>query len=72
MAQGYLQVDVISDADNFPIDKALVEISRTEEPEQILEQVTTNRSGQTENLTLDAPLKMWSANLSCRSRHRCF
>ena len=55
MAQGYLQVDVISDADNFPIDKALVEISRTEEPEQILEQVTTNRSGQTENLTLDAP-----------------
>lgn len=55
MAQGYLQVDVISDTDNFPVQDAQIEISRTEEPDTILEQVTTNQSGQTENLTLDAP-----------------
>ena len=55
MAQGYLQVDVISDTDNFPVQDAQIEISRTEEPDTILEQVTTNQSGQTENLTLEAP-----------------
>ena len=55
MAQGYLQVDVVSDADNFPIQDATIEISSTEEPEQILEQVTTDQSGQTESLTLEAP-----------------
>ncbi len=55
MATGYLQVDVVSDANNFPINDARISISKTEEPEQTLEEITTNSSGQTENLSLEAP-----------------
>lgn len=55
MAKGYLQMDVVSDADNFPVADAEISISRTEEPDQILEQIITNSSGQTENVALDAP-----------------
>lgn len=55
MSQGFLQVDVVSDTNNFPVANAEVSISRTEEPEDTLEQVTTNSSGQTENVSLDAP-----------------
>lgn len=55
MAQGFLQVDVVSDANNFPITDANISISRTEEPETTIEQLTTNSSGQTENVTLEAP-----------------
>lgn len=55
MAQGFLQVDVVSDANNFPIKDANVSIARTEEPGDVIEQITTNSSGQTENVTLEAP-----------------
>lgn len=55
MATGYLQVDVVSDANNFPIKDANISISKTEEPGQTLEEITTNSSGQTENITLEAP-----------------
>ncbi|MBQ7795345.1 MAG: peptidoglycan-binding protein [Lachnospiraceae bacterium] len=55
MAQGYLQVDVVSDANNFPIADANISISKNEEPDTILEQLVTNRSGQTENVALEAP-----------------
>lgn len=55
MAQGFLQVDVVSDTDNFPVTDASVSISRTEEPDQTLEVLTTNSSGQTENVSLEAP-----------------
>lgn len=55
MAQGFLQVDVVSDANNFPITDAEISISRTEEPENTIEQLTTNSSGQTENVALEAP-----------------
>ena len=55
MAQGFLQIDVVSDTDNFPVTDANVSISRTEEPDQTLEQLTTNSSGQTENVSLEAP-----------------
>lgn len=55
MAKGYLQMDVVSDADNFPVADAEISISRTEEPDQVLEQIITNSSGQTENVALDAP-----------------
>lgn len=48
-------MDVVSDANNFPIADANISISSTEEPEQTLEQLTTNSSGQTENITLEAP-----------------
>lgn len=55
MAQGYLQVDVVSDANNFPINDASISIAKTETPEDIVEELKTNSSGQTENVALDAP-----------------
>ena len=55
MAQGYLQVDVVSDANSFPVQDADVSIARTETPDEIIEETRTNSSGQTENLPLDAP-----------------
>ena len=54
MAQGYLQVDVVSDANSFPVQDADI-VARTEEPDEIIEETRTNSSGQTENLPLDAP-----------------
>lgn len=55
MAQGYLQVDVVSDANSFPVQDADIVVARTEEPDEIIEETRTNSSGQTENLPLDAP-----------------
>ena len=52
---GFLQVDVVSSQNNFPISGANISISSDQTPEAILEQTTTNSSGQTENLTLVAP-----------------
>ena len=48
MAQGYLQVDVVSDVNSFPVQDADVAIARTEEPDKIIEETRTNSSGQTE------------------------
>ena len=45
MAQGYLQVDVVSDTNNFPVTDASISISKTETPEEILEEVRTDSSG---------------------------
>ena len=55
MAQGYLQVDVVSDANSFPVQDADIVIARTEEPDEIIEETRTNSSRQTENLPLNAP-----------------
>ena len=55
MAQGYLQVDVVSDVNSFPVQDADIVVARTEEPDEIIEETRTNSSGQTENLPLDAP-----------------
>ena len=55
MAQGYLQMDVISNENNFPIADAQISIAKTEEPDQVLEELVTNRSGQTESIELNAP-----------------
>ena len=55
MATGYLQVDVVSDTNSFPITDANISISKTEDPGKTLEEITTNSSGQTENISLEAP-----------------
>lgn len=55
MAQGYLQVDVVSDVNSFPVQDADIVVARTEEPDEIIEETRTNSSGQTENFPLDAP-----------------
>lgn len=51
---GSLQVTAITEQ-NLPIDNATVDISYTGDPDQTLEEVRTNASGQTEILTLNAP-----------------
>ncbi len=53
--KGTLQVDVTSALNNFPISGATVAISYTGEPDSTIEQVTTDSSGQTENLELATP-----------------
>lgn len=55
MAQGLLQVDVVSDVNNFPITDAKVSIADKNTPDKILEELTTDRAGQTEAVFLTAP-----------------
>ena len=55
MAQGYLQVDVFSAANHFPIPNATVSVSRSDTPEDMIEKLMTDSSGQTENVLLEAP-----------------
>ena len=54
-ATGSLQVDVVSMENNYPISDAEISISYTGEPDRILENLTTNISGQTESVDLSAP-----------------
>ena len=58
--KGELQINVISTLDSRPIAEARISISYTGGPEQTLEQVTTDSSGQSEVITLDAPPEEWS------------
>lgn len=52
---GFLRVDVVSKARQFPIADARVSISYTGAPDSTLEQLSTNQSGQTDTLELDTP-----------------
>ena len=54
-SKGFLQVNVISLGNNFPIQNATVSISYKGDPSNVLEKVTTNSSGQTEQVSLSAP-----------------
>ena len=58
--KGRLQINVISATDSRPVADARIAVSYTGVPEQTLEQVVTDRSGQSEVLTLDAPPEAWS------------
>ena len=60
MAQGYLQVDVVSDVNNFPVQDAEITISSVDDPETVIRRLMTNSSGQTENVVLEAPPKALS------------
>lgn len=53
--QGLLQVNVVSIVNNFPIENATIRISYKGNPDSTVEQVSTNSSGQTEQVSLDAP-----------------
>lgn len=53
--QGLLQVNVVNIQNQFPVENARVTIRSQSAPDQILEQVQTNSSGQTEQLSLPAP-----------------
>ncbi len=53
--QGLLQVQALSRAGNRPIENARIRISYTGNPSSIIEELRTNREGNTEVLTLDTP-----------------
>ena len=53
--KGRLQVNVVSSVTAFPVTNALISISYTGIPENTLETLTTDSSGQTETVELDAP-----------------
>ena len=52
---GGLRTTVVSSADNHPIENAVVTLSYTGEPDRVIERVSTDSSGQTELVSLDAP-----------------
>lgn len=54
-SSGFLQVNVVNMENNFQIQNARVSISYSAAPDNTLEEVTTNSSGQTENVELSAP-----------------
>lgn len=66
--KGYLQIQVSSMADARPVPDATVSISYTGEPENTLEQLTTNSSGQTDTIQLDTPPLEYSVNPTIESQ----
>ncbi len=54
-SRGLLQVNVVSIINNFPIQNATVRIFDSSRPDNTVEEVTTNSSGQTQQVTLEAP-----------------
>lgn len=52
---GTLKISILSSVGMIPIENALISISTTGAPETTLMQVTTDSSGQTDILSLDAP-----------------
>ncbi|WP_394525838.1 peptidoglycan-binding domain-containing protein [Lacrimispora sp. JR3] len=54
-ATGSLLVNVVSNENNFPIQNAEISVSYTGDPESTLEQLVTDSSGQTEQVSLSAP-----------------
>lgn len=53
--QGLLQINVVNIQNNFPIENATVRIAYKGDPQSTVEQVSTNSSGQTEQVALSAP-----------------
>lgn len=53
--KGQLQISAVSAEGNVPIDDATIEISPTGDPENVIEQLTTDSSGNSETIDLDAP-----------------
>lgn len=52
---GTLKMEVVSGTDNLPVEGATIEISYSGEPEQQIEEVTTDESGMSEEVTLNTP-----------------
>ena len=59
---GRLQINVTSSANSYPVADAQIAISYTGVPENTLEMLTTDSSGQTETIELGAPPEEWSLN----------
>lgn len=54
-ARGLLQVNIVNIENNFPVSGATVSIRNQENPDTVVEEVTTDSSGQTEQVSLAAP-----------------
>lgn len=54
-SSGYLQVNVVNMVNNFPIRNAKISIAYSGTPENTLDELTTNSSGQSEDIELAAP-----------------
>lgn len=52
---GFLQINAISENNQIPIQNAQISIASTGNPNQTIEQLTTNTNGQTDNIELAAP-----------------
>lgn len=63
-SKGRLQINVTSALGAEPIPGAKIAIYYTGEPDRELEEVTTNESGQTPELELDAPPLQYSVEPS--------
>lgn len=61
---GKLQINVVSSLGARPIENATINISYTSEPQNILEQVTTNSVGQTGQLELTTPPRELSLDVT--------
>lgn len=66
--KGKLKIQINSEITSSPIADASISISYTGVPEQTLEQVTTDSSGQTETLELAAPPLEYSLNPTIESQ----
>lgn len=66
--KGLLQINVTSSITARPIENASIDIFYTGVPENQLEQVTTDSSGQTETIELDTPPLEYSLNPSIESQ----
>lgn len=60
--KGQLQINVTSSVNSRPVGEAEISISYTGAPENTLEMVNTDSSGQTDVIELDAPPEEWSLN----------
>ena len=60
MATVNLQIQVTSELRATPVEDAVIDISSTGEPDQILEEVRTDSVGQTDTLELEAPPEEYS------------
>ena len=58
--EGQLMVDVTDRVNNRPIDGASVSISYAGDPQDTLEQLTTDSNGMTEEIDLAAPPRSYS------------
>ena len=66
--QGTLQITVRSEADNRPVENALVRISYTCDPNSVIEEVRTDSSGNTPVLQLKTPPLEYSLNATEEAR----
>lgn len=67
---GLLQVHVVSIQNNFPIQNAIVRITSTADQPNVLEQLRTNSSGQTEEIALPAPPESISLDAAAANNER--